>query len=194
MHDTRWRTIFWLLCLAACSSSDDDADVAISTGLPASQQLSTLDDHAVQDACRSIQTGIMDLISTSELTRAECASNAIADASTGAVAECEQQTAACAADPKAHGVTPATLAEAQEGCSSASADTLAGCEATVSEYEACVNRLVLALRDRLHQVTCQVAANRAQSGAFAATSIPECKTFLTQCPDAKLGVPTTIDD
>jgi hypothetical protein len=202
-------TILVLHALIACGSDASEGgsgggtggtQVTVSTGLPADRTLSSFDDADARRACQALGDGAAQVIPQSELLRAQCASYAIGETaklnSDGTAinintADCETVTKACQADPASVGVN-ADGSVADSDCSTAMAgEHVASCEATVAEYETCVNALLGAAKVTLASLTCANAKTLIEDDGpkdLNAADIPACKAFLTKCPSVELTV------
>lgn len=183
-----------VLVMAACGGGGGGSGGSVSTGLPPDEKLSALDDASAQKACQALSDSVNSVITPDDVVRAQCTSLAIqASASTvnGEVSldvqKCQQMTDSCVANPPAT-ITGNSSTTDSSDCSMTTADaTLKGCDATVREYEACANAVVAELQSRLASFTCpngKMLLNGSTELDFG--SLPECKTFQTECPNVPL--------
>ena len=205
MYERRWSALLLPLLITLTNAcSDDDPAVPganVSTGLPTDSKLSSFDDAAAKTACQALNDGASELISDRELVRAQCASRAIGalakpnqdkTAITLDLALCAMLSTSCESDPVSYGVMAESGSD-QADCSDATAnDQVMHCDATVAEYEACISKLLDKAKSTLAKISCDNAKELLE-GDGAATkldpkSVPECKTFLDQCPDVQIAI------
>lgn len=200
MGETRKHLIWCVLalCGAAACGGDDDAN-GIVTGLPAEQKLSTLTDADAKKACQSVNNGASAVITPTALARAICVPIGVEAAvtySNGAASvdlgKCQQVVDTCVSSGDEEDDEVVEIDE-DDDCDQASASDLEGCEATVGEYEACINLMLSEVQRRLAELTCQ-NAEKLSSESYSndeldPSQIPQCQTIMTKCPDTSLGIP-----
>ena len=188
--------------MTACGG--DSGTSGVVTGLPSEQKLSTLSDAEVQQACRSLDEGSRTVIPESMFFRVAClataASAGFTETSSGVTVDttkCQSALDACVMELTKQsegpvGVTIPGLEEDEEDCSDARSTDVAGCEATVGEYETCYNLVLNEMRQKMGEFTCQNAMTVYSSTydrSFHPEEIPQCQTLREKCPDAELGIP-----
>lgn len=205
MRRSTWPTLVLSVLFGATgpscgdSGSGDDSGVNVYTGFPAEKKLSSFDDEDAKAACRSLSAGTRDLIADSELLRASCVAWAIdgtaqvnADKTevTLDVAACNSAARQCQANPESAGIDEQ---EEEDDCDSAVANAqIMQCEATVSEYEACVSKILEQAKQGLASTTCENAETLIETDGAAIRpapeKIPECKIFQDKCPTVKVAI------
>jgi len=192
-----------LLSVAACGG-DDDGNGGVVTGLPAEQKLSTLSDADVKKACQSVNDRASAVITPDVLKRALCAqagatfsvtySNGTATAD---VDKCQEFANSCINSTEVEqddGTDDDIDVDAENDCEDASAADLAGCEATVGEYESCINAVLSKTQQMLAEMTCQnaekISSEEYSNDEADPAEIPQCQVVMTKCPDTTLGIPT----
>jgi hypothetical protein len=195
-----WGVLAWCV-VAACGGDNDSTGVV--TGLPAEQKLSTLTNADVKQACQSVNVSANAIITPSALTRAICvqfgADAAVTysnDKATVDVNMCNQVVDTCisaSAEAEDDDEVAETDEEEVNDCEQASANDLEGCEATVGEYEGCINQVLSELQRRLAELTCQnaekISSEAYRNDELDASKIPQCQTIMAKCPDTTLGIP-----
>jgi hypothetical protein len=185
-----------LWCVAACGG--DDSNNGFVTGLPAEQKLSTLSDDDVKKACRSVNDGATAVFTPTALKRAACVSVGLEAALTYSndrvsvdVSKCQQAADACVNSNEQD--DEVDIEVDLNDCDEASANDLKGCEATVGEYETCINMVLSEAQRMLSELTCQnaekLASEEYDNDGVDPAKIPQCQSLMTKCPDAELGVP-----
>jgi hypothetical protein len=202
MGETRKHLICCVLALcgvAACGG-DDDAN-GIVTGLPAEQKLSTLTDADVKKACQSINAGTNGIVTPAALKRAICVPLGVEAAVTysngGAtsldVSKCQEVVDSCVNSGSDDVDEEVVEVEEDDDCDQASADDVKGCEATVGEYETCINLVLSEAQRRLAELTCQnvekLSSEEYSNDELDPSQIPQCQTVMSKCPDTSLGIP-----
>jgi hypothetical protein len=193
-----------LLCIAlsaVIACGDDDDGAAISTGLPKSSKLSSLDDADAQKACEGVAKSFSSAISPSEVERVSCTLTAISlsvdasgDEPSGDVAGCKELTAMCVkGDEISDDPVVIDIGPDGDSCEDASVDSdIAGCDATVAEYERCISSFVAAYKKKLAAISCNGLADLEQlqedlNEELVPSDLPGCDAFITKCPDVDLG-------
>lgn len=189
--------LFAILSVAACGGDDNSSGGGVVTGLPAEQKLSTLSDDDVKKACRSINDGANSVITPTALKRVVCVPIGVEAAvtySNGAasvdVSKCQQVVDTCVSSDE---VEDEFEEEETNDCEEASAADLEGCEATVGEYESCINTVLSRAQGWLADLTCQnaekLSSEEYSNDELDPAEIPQCQTIMTKCPDTTLGIP-----
>jgi hypothetical protein len=189
-----------VLTIAACGG-DDDSSGGVVTGLPSEQKLSTLSDEDVRNACQKVNDGAAAVITPMAVQRAVCMELAAAASVTYSsdgketvdVDKCEQLVDTCleGAAEQDQG-DEEDEDEGVNDCDEANASGLKSCDATVGDYEACVNTILSEMQRVLSQLTCQNAEklnSEEYSNQLDPAGIPQCQKIMTQCPDTTLGIP-----
>lgn len=195
-----WRVLTVVL-FAACGG-DDDSNGRVVTGLPSEQKLSTLSDADVKKACQSVNDGASVVITPMAIQRAFCmefaAASTVTYSSEGKatvdIDKCQQLVDACVESTNEDNSGDDEEAEVDgvNDCEKSSANGLQGCEATVGEYEACINTVLSEMQRILSQLTCQNAdkiESEEYSNELDPTTMPECQKVMDKCPDNSLGIP-----
>jgi hypothetical protein len=197
-----WRVLTVVL-FAACGG-DDDSSGGVVTGLPSEQKLSTLSDADVKKACQSVNDGASVVITPMAITRAFCMEGAAVSTVTYSsdgqatvdVDKCQQLLDACIESTKEGNSGDDVESDDEDDgvndCEKSSANDLEGCEATVGEYEACINTVLSEMQRILSQLTCQNAdkiESEEYSNDLDPTMMPECQKVMDKCPDNSLGIP-----
>lgn len=194
----RW-CLLAILSIAACGG-DNDSNGGVVTGLPAEQKLSTLTDADVKKACQSVNDGASVVITPDSLKRAFCvpfaAEAAVTYSNDGTamvdVNKCQEVVDTCFASTEEE-EGDETEVDGENDCAEASAADLQGCEATVGEYEACINMVLSETQRMLAEMTCQnaekISSEEYSNESFDVAEIPQCQTVMSKCPDASLGIP-----
>lgn len=188
--------------LTACGGSSGNSGVV--TGLPAEQKLSTLSDAEVQQACRSLDEGSRSVIPDSAFMRVACLPSGVqagfTETSSGVsldMAKCQSALDACVMELTKQSEGPVAvkvpgLEDDDDSCSDARATDVAGCDATVGEYETCYNLVLNEMQRKMAEFTCQNAETVYSSTydrSFHPEQIPQCQALMEKCPDAELGIP-----
>lgn len=184
---------------AHCADDDKSSAVTVSTGLPSQQKLSAFDDDDAKAACEALNDSATEIISDAELIRSQCASVAIRTTAkvnseqtqvTLDIAKCETTAKACEAAPIKYGIT-AEGGRDDTDCDDATANQqILACEATVSEYEGCVGKVLLQAQQSLAKISCANGKALLESDGAETKLDPqrfaECKLFLGKCPDVRI--------
>jgi hypothetical protein len=198
-----WR-VLTIVLFAACGG-DDDSSGAVVTGLPSEQKLSTLSDADVKKACQSVNDGASVVITPMAIRRAFCmefaAAASVTYSSDGKEAvdidKCQQLLDTCIENSEDDAEEVESDDEVAEvdgtnDCEEASANDLEGCDATVGEYEACINTVLSEMQRVLSELTCQNAekiSSEEYSNELDPTAIPQCQKVMDKCPGNSLGIP-----
>jgi len=190
-----------LLGLASTHCGDDDTSsaVTVSTGLPSQQKLSAFDDADAKAACQALNAGALEIISDAELIRSQCASFAIRTTAkvnsertqiTLDIAKCEAVARECENKPVQYGIKAEDARDASD-CDDATANPqVLACDATVSEYEACLSRVLNQAKQTLESIACANGQVLLESDGAETKLDPqrfeECKLFLDKCPDVRI--------
>jgi hypothetical protein len=142
----------------ACGGDDDNTPEA-STGLPAEAKLSELEASEAPALCDAIEQGIDEVLPESEVKRLSCTFAAVvsmnlSESSEVDVDECESYVDDCLAGEKSSesGISIDEWSSQTTCDQTAVTEDIGECEATVAEYEACLNSALQAfaiLRDTL---------------------------------------------
>lgn len=199
MHPTRLLLAFTLGLACTHCGAADSAEATVSTGLPSEQRLSSFDDKDAKAACEALNDGANVIISDAELIRSQCASLAIRTTAkvnsertqiTLDIADCEAAAKACESKPIQYGITSEDGRDTND-CADATANRqVLACDATVSEYEACVSKVLAQAKNALAQISCAngQALLLGNDAVIEPQQIAECKLFLEKCPDVHVAV------
>jgi hypothetical protein len=200
-----------LFTVAACGGDDDDGGSTggstsggkVSTGLPKTDKLSSLNDDDAQQACTSTAHAFNTILPDSKLEEIGCilvAITALIDENSGEVdssniAECKQITQDCLAGKPINGETIEvdTQIVDETSCEGASAgDTFSGCDATVSDYESCAGKVAGELKVRFSGISCDGLKDIAKfqesvQAEIDVSTASECKGLREKCPDLDLS-------
>jgi hypothetical protein len=188
-------------CVATVACGDDDDGAAISTGLPKAAKLSSLDDEDAQRACESVAESFSAAISSADVERAACTLTAISlsiaasdEEPSGDVAGCKELAAMCVKGEEiSDDPVMIELGPDGESCEDARVDAeIAGCDATVADYERCISAFVSAYKRRLAAVSCSGLADVEKlredlSEPVRRSALAACDALVTKCPDVSLG-------
>ena len=202
MRVSRSIALCWLIVVTSQFSCSDSGDGGggISTGLPASQKLSSLDNAEAKKVCTGVARGFNNLLPASEKRTIECASQAIPlsyDEATnkGDVAKCKQLVERCLNGEtisEEEGVELEQLVD-EEQCDEPDANAgLMKCDATVGDLESCGNALIDEYASRIRLIDCDNLADientrKKVEAELDPAKIPACKTIATDCPEIELG-------
>jgi hypothetical protein len=191
-----------LLCtwLAACGD-DDDGGSRVSTGLPASEALSSLDEEELTTMCEGVHATFKTSLSASDQERITCTALAVplslsADQKTGDAAKCEMLVDRCMNGESISSATPAISFDIDwTDCeASASAGFSAQCSATVGQLEACMSALADEFDRRWAFIQCaglkdleKLRAEVKGMSEFDAAQLPACKALADDCPGLEFG-------
>jgi hypothetical protein len=194
------------LCLGACGG-DDDGDGkggGVETGLDKDAKLSSLDSNDAAKVCTSLADSFNNVIPESAKKRITCSVLALplsikASASgqiEGDIPKCKELVTKCmngetiSSAPPAIDVDEAFISEDQ--CKADASESLAGCDATVGEFESCADAMLGQLSKRFDIVTCDALSDiqglmNMSSDDLQLENIPECKALSSKCPDIDFG-------
>lgn len=207
MHSSKSNVMLTLLALGligACGSdsnnSGGDGEVTVYTGLPSDKTFSSLTDAEVQSACKSFSDAAASFATPDQSLRSECFAKGLSGSITATadgssltvdVAKCKMVTDACVADPASAGVEVNAEGDTDPGIDCMGADTkeFASCEATIGEFEGCMNKILASYRQLLSSLTCDNGQELVMSGGPKppdTSTIPECMSLSTKCPSVEL--------
>lgn len=182
-----------LLALAGCGDDGEGSGGgSVTTGLPEDKMLADVTAAEAQDVCESLAASSANAISEADLARLPCTiaalsspANLMSDGMGGVTvdrAACEESVSSCLeAAPE-----PAPSDDCDAGTLMAS---LADCDATAAELEACLNASLPQIRSLLAQINCNVDLNAGPPSGFEEPAA--CKALDMKCPgvlDAVGGV------
>jgi hypothetical protein len=203
MHGCRRNTVLVHLLLALacthCGGDDTTPPGSVSTGLPSQQKLSAFDDEDAKAACEALNDSALVIISDSELIRSQCAALAIGTTAkvntektqiTLDIATCEMAAKQCESEPAKFDITAAGGRD-ESDCEDATAnEQVMSCDATVSEYEACVSRVLRQAKQALANISCANGKVLLESDGAETKldpqSFAECKLFSGKCPNVRI--------
>lgn len=213
MNGCRWNATLIALVLGvsgACGSDSGGSsgtgnggggggEVTFGTGLPTDKTLSSLSNEDIQSACQQLNDSAATAFPPSVQVHASCFGQALSQAFTISadgsmasfdVAKCQMLTDACEADPESAGVSVDDMPEeASIDCIDADTEELAGCDATVGEYESCLNKVLAAAKDLFASLTCDNGQRLIENDGVEeinALEIPECASLMNKCPDLEV--------
>ena len=205
MKSRKWNLTLGFLALGvlgACGGDDSNnsggnGNATVYTGLPSNRTLSSLTESEVQTACKGVSDAAASFATPEASLRSECfgkgLSGAISASSDGSltvdVAKCQMLTDSCVADPASAGVAVDKEGDTGIDCMGADPAEFAGCEATIGEFEGCLNKILAAYQQVLASLTCSNGQSLVMNGGPqpADTSmIPECMSLSTKCPKVEL--------
>jgi hypothetical protein len=185
-------------CGSDSSSKGADGEVTVYTGLPSDQKFSSLTDAEIQSACKSVSEAAASFATPDRSLRSNCFGKGLAGAITASadggsltvdVAKCQMLTDACVADPASAGVEVDAEGDTGIDCMGADPAEFADCEATVGEFEGCMNKILASYRQLLSSLTCANGQTLLMSGGpmpADTSTIPECMSLSTKCPNVEL--------
>lgn len=205
MFERRWTALLFPLLLTTTTACSDDAAsepaAHVSTGLSVDEKFSSFDDDDAKAACQALNDSASALISERELIRAQCASTAIGatlevnEAQTEVsidIAKCDELTKSCESDPASYGVMDGEARYDSDCSDTVANERVMQCDATVADYEACISKVLDQAKQALAKTSCANSKELIESDGAATQvdpmRIPECKAFLTQCPDIQVAV------
>ena len=196
-----------LVLLAGACGGDDESGNRVTTGLPANEKLSTLDDSDAQQLCTSLADSFNNMLSDSDRKRISCTVAALPSSISvtasgeikGDVAGCKQLVSKCMNGESVGTGEPAfEVGEEFIDASSCSdphaSEGLAGCEASVSEFESCASAMLETLSDRFAIIDCASLSdpkqlqNMSSSEDLTLEAQPACEPLSTKCPGIEFGV------
>jgi multidrug resistance efflux pump len=197
MHPTRLLLALTLGSAGAHCGADDNPEATVSTGLPSEQRLSSFDDADAKAACEALHHGANAIISDAELIRSQCASLAIRTTAkvnsertqiTLDLADCEAAARACESKPIQYGITSEQGRDTNDCADATANQQVLACDATVSEYEACVSKVLAQTKQALVQISCAngQALLEGDGAEIEPQQIAECKLFLEKCPAVRI--------
>lgn len=190
------------VCLASVSFApacgDDDGDggsTNVSTGLPRSDELSSLNDDDAVQACVNTARSFNNVLSESQLERISCVvlavSTILAEGGEGssAITECNEIVNDCLSgelDGEAIDIDITIVTEADCGNARASA-TFETCDATVGDYEDCASEVKKELHHKLTSISCDGLRDADEleellNSEIDVSDAPKCKALQDECP------------
>lgn len=173
------KNLIVLALLSGVACGDDDSAPTRPSG---TTQLSSLSVTQAQDLCNE---GVAEVSNTFGVT-AICEVSGVA----GAILLGEGSPEVCTATRDQCLQNPSTTAEDVFECSAISADDLTDCNATVAQFDACVDALDAQLSSASTTLVCSNLANITQADLAVLaiieedlSQIPECNTLLMACPN-----------
>jgi hypothetical protein len=154
----------------------------VRTGLPSGKVLGEVTATEAQTLCDSLATSSEDAIDPVALARLPCTIAAFSsldvvmpDGMGGVTvdrAACQASVDACLQDPPP--------AQTEDCDANALMAELAGCDATASDLEACLNASLPQIRTLLNQVSCNIDVNAEPPGGFEEPAA--CASLDMKCP------------
>ncbi len=200
MRGLRIAIMVALACGLGCGGDDDGG--AVSSGLPPSTKLSELDAQEVMDACGNIVSSLDATLSV-ELERFNCTLRAIpmsisvtlSGQTTGDPAKCRELRDRCLGGEDIGGNVQPVMVEpvgSQIQCMSPAAVAASqSCQATVGEYESCLNAIVANAQASFRRLDCSLVEDPGQlQNAMQPPAPPQpevCADLDARCP--QLGIP-----
>jgi hypothetical protein len=195
-----------LLVLAACGGDDDDGGgTNVSTGLPKTSKLSSLDAGDAKQLCTSLASSFNGVLSDSDKKRITCTVLALPLSITqvngkiaGDVPKCQQLVQKCMSGDKISEEDPAIDLDqkfiSEDSCDEKQAtESLASCDASVSEFESCASAMLTTFSAQYDIFDCKSLSDPeklmmdATGGGLEIESLPECKALNSKCPDLDFG-------
>lgn len=181
--------------IALGCGSDDDRAPDVSTGLPAQEKLSDIPEADVHSVCDAIERGAAEIASPAAVERLVCTGGGIAASTTVVagkpavdVAMCEDFVKRCEADKTTASESGGDFDFSIETqCADAEVTAkLDRCEATVAEFEACLNSTLSTVKALFASLTCAAfedfeAAQKRFQDTTPATLGPECEALESKC-------------
>lgn len=190
-------SVLGLVGACGSDSNSDGGEAVVYTGLPSDKKFSSLTDAEIQSACKSVSDAAASFATPDQSLRSECfakglsgAIKASADGSslTVDVAKCQMLTDACVADPASAGVEVDAEGDTDIDCMGADTTEFGSCEATVGEFEGCMNKILATYRQLLASLTCANGDALVMSSGpepVDTSTIPECMALSTKCPSVE---------
>jgi hypothetical protein len=195
------RTTLHLLAMlsiagAGSACGGDDEKPEASTGLPTEAKLSELESSDAPALCDAIKAGVDQVLPDAEVKRLNCTFAAVismnlTEASTGVdVGACESYVDKCIAGEKTseNGVSvDVGTWSSQTTCDQAAVTADIGeCEATVADYEACLNAALQDFASFRDAIRCSALGDREKAQAVFSsmpdpTSSAACKPLEEKC-------------
>lgn len=166
----------------ASGAAGTGGTVAVNTGLPPSKVLSGITAAEGQTLCNSLVQSTQSVFANGQLERLTCTIAALPSSirqNASGMAEldraaCEQSVSSCIAE---EGETTT-----ENNCADADLSTaFTGCDATVSELQACLGASLAAMRALIQQVTCSAPLSQLMMGSGFEEPVA-CETFDMKCP------------
>jgi hypothetical protein len=195
----------WMIAIVSCvcglGCGDDDGGGGVSSGFPPSTMLSELSAEEVMQACSDLVLDL-DVTLTAELDRVNCTLRAIpmsisvtlSGQAMGDPAMCRDLRDRCLGGENIGGADPVMVDPVGPSiqCGSPAAVTAAqSCDATVGEYEACLNAIVANAQSSLRMIDCSLVADPASlQDAMQPPPPPQpqvCAELDAQCPQLGIG-------
>jgi hypothetical protein len=193
------------VCALHIIACGDDDDSHVSSGLPASSKLSSLDDAQAQKLCKSLASSFNNVVSDSDKKRISCTVLAlplsIKQSSTGKVEgdvpKCKGLVTRCLNGETISTAEPAFEVQDEfideSSCTEANAsENLAECDASVSEFESCASAMLDAVSGQFDIISCDSLSDPEKlmemtSEGPELDTLPQCKALNTKCPDLEFG-------
>ena len=188
------------VCGLGCG--DDDGGGGVSSGLPPNKMLSELSAEEVMMACNDLVLDL-DVTLTAEIDRVNCTLRAVpmsisvtlSGETTGDPAKCRELRDRCLdGETIGSGADPVMVEPAGERiqCSAPAGVAAAqSCDATVGEYEACLNGIVANSQSSLRMIDCSLVADPEELQDLMQPPPPPqpqaCADLDAQCPQLGIG-------
>jgi hypothetical protein len=191
------------LLLIACG---DDDDSHVSSGLPANEKLSGLNQDDQQTLCESFASSFNSVLSDSDKKRITCTAQALPQSITesdsgeikGDVSKCKDLVSRC---EKGENIGTGNAGidvdsahiDAKTSCTEEkNSDNFSSCDATVSDFESCASAAISGLSDKFDLIDCAALSDPEAlmsklSEEYDVEKLPECKHLYTDCPDIEFG-------
>lgn len=194
-----------LAVVAACGGDDDDDSAGgkgVDTGLPATEELSSLSDDDTAQVCTKTAMALNNLLPKSELKSIACVGTAldtIAESANGEldssdIPMCKELSSKCVSSEEFDDKDLVIEVVDETDCKTTTTRAAFGdCKATVSDYERCLGRIMTELRTRFRSLTCDALSDLDQvdenlNGKIDVSKAPECQGLRTKCPDVNLSL------
>lgn len=149
----------------------------IDSGLPEDQRVDTLTPDEAQQLCDAARGYYERVVADAELVAYICTSRALAE-SGGEIEVCEEEAAACVADPPPEVEAIAADVRAEGICEPL---VLASCEATVAEVEACLAEFAVYIDGLYAAHGCAMLADPPEPMGEVVVG-PACEAIAGECP------------
>jgi hypothetical protein len=195
-----------LLVLAACGGDDDDGGGStVSTGLPKTAKLSSLNAGDAKQLCTSLASSFNGLLTDSDKKRITCTVLALPLSITqvngkiaGDVPKCQQLVQKCMSGEKISDEEAAIDVDqefiSEDSCEEKQAtEALASCDASVSEFESCASAMLTTFSAQYDIFDCKSLSDPeklmmdATGGGLEIEEQPACEALNTKCPDLDFG-------
>ncbi len=179
--------IFTLLAAVACGDDDDSNNGG--SGVDQNAQISTLTTSEAQSACNEGASRLNTAVGNLDLNQLVCTSAALVTTqlTNGTEQDCNNAVTMCLENP------PPSEELEQVACGPIAAADLMGCNATVAQFNACIDEAIGLLDSVVDLFTCsnlnisaEELAEAAALEEFDLDSLAACEAFNDACPGLDL--------